>query len=148
MDPLTGAAIPGDVYASAPSFNPQSLALEKYLPAIDPNVDTNGCGEVSYSIPLLQHDNQFVSRADYTISSKNNLYGRYFIDGYQAPAFFSPTNILITTQSGNIQRVQSFTLADAHTFTPNVVNAAHASVLRRVNHRGYAPNDINAGTWA
>lgn len=146
VDPLTGAAIPGDVYSSAPSFNPQSLALEKYLPAIDPKVDTNGCGEVSYSIPLLQHDNQFVTRADYTISSKNNMYGRYFIDGYQAPAFFSPTNILITTQSGNIQRVQSFTLADAHTFTPNVVNAAHATVLRRVNHRGYAPDDINAGT--
>lgn len=146
VDPLTGAAIPGDVYPTAPSFNQQSLALEKYLPAIDPNVDTNGCGEVSYSIPLLQHDNQFVTRADYTISPKNNLYGRYFIDGYQAPAFFSPTNILITTQSGNIQRVHSLTLADAHTFTPNVVNAAHVTVLRRVNHRGYAPNDINAGT--
>jgi hypothetical protein len=39
-----------------------------------------------------------VTRVDYTINAKNNLYGRYFIDGYQAPAFFSPTNILITTR--------------------------------------------------
>ena len=146
VDPLTGAEIPGDVYPTSPSFNPQALALEKYLPAIDPAVDTSGCGEVSYSIPSLQHDNQFVTRVDYTVSAKNNLYGRYFIDGYQAPAFFSPTNILITTQSGNIQRVQSFTLADAHTFTPNLVNAAHATVMRRVNNRGYSPNDINAST--
>ena len=55
-------------------------------------------------------------------------------------------NILITTQSGNIERVQTFTLGDAYTITPNVVNAAHISILRRVNNRGYAPNDINATT--
>jgi hypothetical protein len=146
VDPLTGALLPGDVYPTSPTFNPQSLALQKYLPPIDPSIDINGCGEVSYSIPLQQNDNQFVTRVDYNITPKNNLYGRYFIDGYQAPAFFSPTNILITTQSGNIQRVQSFTLADAHTFSPNLVNAAHATLLRRVNNRGYAPNDINAAT--
>jgi hypothetical protein len=42
--------------------------------------------------------------------------------------------------------VQTFTLGDAYTITPNVVNAAHISILRRVNNRGYAPNDINATT--
>ncbi len=83
---------------------------------------------------------------DWTISSKNNLFGRYLIDGYQFPAYFSKTNILITTQSGNIQRVQNFTLGDAYTFTPNFVNSAHISVMRRVNNRGYAPDDINAAT--
>ena len=144
VDPLTGTALPGDKYASPPTFNAQALALEKYLPAIESAIDTNGCGEVSYSIPLLQNDNQFVSRVDYTINPKNNLYGRYFIDGYQAPAFFSPTNILITTQSGNIERVQTFTLGEAYTITPNLVNAAHATVMRRVDNRGYAPSDINA----
>ncbi len=99
-----------------------------------------------YAIPYQLADNQFVTRADYTVSSKQNIYGRYFIDGYQLPAFFSPTNILITTQSGNIQRVQTFTLGDAYTFTSNFVNSAHISILRRVNNRGYASNDINAAT--
>jgi hypothetical protein len=146
VDPLTGAKLPGDIYPTPPSYNPEALALEKYLPPIDPAVDTNGCGEVSYSVPLQQNDNQFVTRVDYSMTPKNNLYGRYFIDGYQAPAFFSPTNILITTQSGNIQRVQSFTLADAYTISPNLVNAAHATILRRRNNRGYAPDDINAAT--
>ena len=83
---------------------------------------------------------------DATINSKNNLYGRYLIDGYQQPAFFSPTNILITTQSGNIERVQSFTLGWSDTFTSNFVNQAHATILRRVDNRGYAANDINAAT--
>jgi len=146
VDPLTGTPLTGDKYATPPAYLAQSLALEKYLPAINPAVDTNNCGEVSYSIPLAEHDNEFVTRMDYTIGPKNSLYGRYFIDGYQQPAFFSPTNILITTQSGNIERTQSFILGLVTAFTPNFVNQAHATVMRRVDNRGYAPNDINAGT--
>jgi hypothetical protein len=143
VDPLTGAALPGNKYATTPTYNAQALALQKYLPVIDPGYDTNNCGFVSYSIPSQLFDNEFVTRVDYTVSSKQNIYGRYFVDGYQFPAYFFPTNILVTTQSGNIQRVQTFTLGDAYTFTPNVVNAAHISILRRVNNRGYNANDIN-----
>ncbi len=146
VDPLTGNPLPGNVYATKPSYLSQSLALQKYLPAIDPAFDTLGCGLVSYSIPNKITDNQFVTRVDWTISPKHNLYGRYFIDGYQDPAYFFPNNILVTTQYGVIQRVQNFTLGDAYTFTPNLVNAAHISIMRRVDNRGYAPNDINANT--
>jgi len=142
-DPLTGATLVGNKYATPPTFNPQALALYKYLPKIDPAYDVNNCGAVSYAIPSQLADNEFVTRVDYTINSKHNLYGRYFIDGYQAPAFFSPTNILITTQSGNIQRVQSFTLGESYAATSKLVNTFHATVLRRRNDRGYAPNDIN-----
>jgi hypothetical protein len=146
VDPLTGAKLDNDKYPSPPAYNQQSLNLMKYLPAINPAVDTQNCGLVSYAIPSQISDNQFVTRVDYTINPNNNLYGRYFIDGYQAPAFFSPTNILITTQSGNLQRVQSFTLGWAYTISPRMVNTAHATLLRRRNNRGYAGNDINAAT--
>ena len=145
-DPLTGTTVPGDIYATTPAWNAQALALEKYLPAINPAYDTGNCGDVSYSIPSQVSDNQFVTRVDYAINQKNNLYGRYLLDGYQAPAFFSPTNILITTQSGNIERTQSFTLGEAYTISSNLVNSAHATVLRRVNNRGYNAADINAAT--
>jgi Carboxypeptidase regulatory-like domain len=146
VDPLTGAKLVGNKYPSKPTYNAQALALLKFLPAIDPTVDINNCGLVSYSIPFLQTDNQFVTRVDWTINPKHNLYGRYFIDGFQAPAFFSPTNILITTQSGNLQRVQSFTLGEAWTINSRMVNTAHATWLRRRNSRGYADSDINATT--
>jgi hypothetical protein len=145
VDPLTGATLTGNKYASKPSYNAQSLALLAYLPKPDPAVDINNCGLVSYAIPSIQSDNQFVTRVDWTINTRNNLFGRYFIDGYQAPAFFSPTNILITTQSGNIERVQSFTLGEAFTISSRTVNSAHVTILRRVNNRGYSPDDINAG---
>ena len=141
VDPLTGAALPGNKYSSAPAFNPQALALMKYMPAAE-----DDCGTATYSIPKNTYDNQFVTRVDLTISPKQNLYGRYMVDGYQQPAFFFPNNILVTTQSGNIERVQSFVLGDAYTFSPNLVNSVHATVLRRVNHRGYNTSDINAAT--
>jgi len=130
VDPLTGAKLVNNKYPSPPKYNAQALTLLKYLPAINPSIDTNNCGLVKYAIPLQTSDNQFVTRVDYTINSKNNLYARYFIDGYQLPAFFSPTNILITTQSGNSQRVQTFTLGEAYTISPRVVNTFHVSLLR------------------
>jgi hypothetical protein len=144
VDPLTGAKLPGDIYPTKPTYNAASLALQKFLPAINPGYDTNNCGNVSYAIPYAITSNQFTTRVDYTVGSKQNIYGRYFVDGYQFPAYFSPTNILITTQSGNIQRVQNFTMGDAYTFTPNIVNAAHITIMRRVNNRGYNASDINA----
>ena len=146
VDPLTGDKLVGNKYASPPTYDPAAIELQTYLPPINPSYDTNNCGFVSYAIPYALTDNQFVTRVDYTVSPKQNIYGRYFIDGYQFPAYYDRNNILITTQSGNIQRVQTFTLGDAYTFGPSFVNAAHISILRRVNNRGYAPNDINAAT--
>jgi len=144
VDPLTGAKLAGDKYASAPTFNAQALKLQGYLPKINPALDPNNCGYVFYTIPYQLFDNQFVTRVDYTVSPRQNIYGRYLIDGYQFPAYYSPTNILVTTASGNIERVQSFVLGDAYTFSPNLVNAAHITILRRVNNRGYNASDINA----
>ncbi|GGA70265.1 hypothetical protein GCM10011507_22250 [Edaphobacter acidisoli] len=146
VDPLTGVALAGNKYASQPTYNAQALNLMKYLPQPIPSVDTQGCGLVSYAIPSQTADNQFVTRVDWTINANNNFYARYFIDGYQAPAFFSPTNILITTQSGNSERVQSFTMSEAYTISSRTINTAHATLLRRRDNRGYAANDINAAT--
>ncbi len=146
LDPLTGTALAGNKYPTKPTYSAPALALDAYLPIPNAVTDPNNCGFVRYSIPYAVTDNQFVTRVDYTVSPKQNIYGRYFVDGYQFPAYFDQHNILITTQSGNIERVQTFTLGDAYTITPNVVNAAHISILRRVDNRGYAPNDINAAT--
>jgi len=145
-DPLTGTALAGNQYSTAPTYNAQALNLQHYLPPINSALDPNNCGFVFYAIPYAITSNQFTTRVDYTVSAKQNIYGRYFVDGYQFPAYFSPTNILITTQSGNIERVQTFTLGDAYTIKQNIVNSAHLSILRRVNNRGYASNDINAAT--
>jgi hypothetical protein len=153
LDPLTGVALPGNKYTTVPTWNAQALALEKYLPPINSSVDINNCGVVQYAIPSQLFDKQFVTRVDYTLNAKNNLYGRYLLDGYQLPAFFfnPPTStnggILVTTQSGNpLQRVQTFTMGWDYTINSHTVNSAHATILRRVNDRGYNPNAINPCT--
>ncbi len=146
VDPITGALVPNNIYATPPTWNPQSLALLKYLPKIVPLPDgSDQCGHVLYAIPSENFDKQFITREDYTLSSKDNLYARYLLDSYQAPSFFFPTNILVTTQSGNPeQRVQTGTIGENHVFNSSLVNTAHASILRRRNDRGFNPSDINA----
>ena len=140
VNPLTGAALVNNQINPA-LFSPQALALVKYLP-----VSTDPAGFISYQIPSQVSDNEFVTRVDYTINPKNTLYGRYFIDGYQAPPFFNPSNILVTSQSGNFQRVQSVTVGEDYVISSKLVNSAHLTLSRRRNNRGFAANDINANT--
>jgi hypothetical protein len=143
-DPLTGNPIPGNKYPTPPTYNAQALALEAYMPTINPAFDTGNVGAVSFKIPSEVFDNQFVTRVDYTINQRNNLYARYFIDGYQAPSFFAKggTNggILQTSQApGNYERVQTAVIAEAFTWRPNLVNSFHASGSKRVDLRQSAP---------
>ena len=143
-DPLTGAAIPGNKYATTPTFNSSALALAKYLPSSSSAADVASydpnCGTVKFSIPTEFYDNQFVTREDWTVNAKNNFYARYMIDGYQAPSFFSPTDVLITFQApGNYERVQTATAGLATTFTANLINSVHISGTKRVDNRTSAP---------
>ncbi len=140
-NPITKALLPNN-FISPTLFSPQALALVKYLPTA--GNQTNG--QTTYQIPSKTSDNQFVSRVDWTINGKNNFFGRYFIDGYQAPPFFNPNNILVTTQSGNFQRVQSLVLGEDYALSAKTVNSVHVTVSRRRNNRGFAQNDINANT--
>lgn len=139
LNPLTGAVLPNN-FISPTLFSPQALALAKYLPTA--GLPT---GQTSYQIPLKTSDNEFVTRVDYTLNQRNNLFARYFIDGYQSPPFFFPNNILVTTQSGNFQRVQSLVVGEDFTINSKMVNSAHLTLSRRRNNRGFAPNDINTG---
>jgi len=145
-DPITGALIPGDKYTTVPTWNAQALALQKYLPPIVAANDPSNCGVVTYAIPSQVYDKQLVTRADYRINAKNNLYGRYLLDGYQAPSFFSKTNILLATPApGNYERVQTATIGEDYTLSSRTINSAHVTVTRRVDLRSSAPG-INACT--
>jgi len=137
LNPQTGAVLPNN-HINPATFIAQSLALQKLFPAT-----SDPCGAVNYSIPSQTAENQFVTRVDWTINSKNSMYGRYMLDGYGAPAFYSPTNVLITTQPGNEQRVQSLTLGESYVITSKMVNSFNATATRRRNDRGAAATGVN-----
>lgn len=145
VDPQTGTLLVNNKYSATAgvTWNPnvQALALDKYLPT-----STNACGLVTFAIPNQTAENQIVTRVDATINPKNSLYGRYFLDGYQHPAFYSPTNILITGQTGNYERVQGLTLGETYVLTPKMVNSFHATGTIRDINRGPSATGINPGT--
>jgi hypothetical protein len=140
LDPKTGAVLPGNQIDPG-TFNATALALDKYLPK-----PTNDCGLVTFAIPSELTENQFVTRIDSTINRKNSFYGRYWFDDYQHPAFFSPTNILITGQTGNYERAQSLTLGETYTPTSRLVNTFRATGTRRSISRGPSSTGINPST--
>lgn len=81
-DLASGALLPGNKYnftsngypaVPLPVWNASALALQKQLPPINPALDPNNCGHVSYSIPNITADTQFDTRVDYNINQKNNI---------------------------------------------------------------------------
>ena len=145
-NPQTGALLSGN-QISPSFFSPISLAIEKYLPQT-----TDPRGEVKYALPGDYTENQFVTRIDATLSSKNSLYGRYFLDGYAHPAAWDPTNALVTAQYGNLERVQSLTIGENYIFNAHTVNSVHITADRRRDDRqpaaqGISPNSVGISMY-
>jgi len=138
VSPTTGQPFPND-FVDPSLFNPQALNLLKYVP-----VASNPCGQVTYSIPQPQREDQYIGRADWTQSAKHNVFGRYYYADYGSPGQFSKTNILLARQRGVVERAQSVVLADTYSFNPTTLNSAHATYTRLAITRGPAPDMINA----
>ncbi len=140
LNPETGAILPND-QISPSYFDPAALALIKHFPT-----PTNSCGLVTFAIPNEVSENQFITREDWTINSTNSAFGRYWRDSYTHPAFYSPSNVLITQQNGNFETVQGLALSETWVPTAHLVNTATASITLRDIHRGPASQGLNANS--
>ncbi|MFN7925535.1 MAG: carboxypeptidase regulatory-like domain-containing protein [Bryobacteraceae bacterium] len=138
LDPSTRQPFPG-AQVPVSLFDPASVALSKYLPkTADP------CGRVSWGIPVQSNDHQYITRVDWNISPRHQVYGRYMRDDYTLKAFFLPDNILVTSTTGNVEHAQTFVIADNFTVSPTMVNSLRFTIGRRTNDRGTHPDGINA----
>jgi len=129
--------------ANPTSFDPASVKVFSagYVP-----LSTDPCGLLNYALPAIDTENQEIGRVDYVFSNKHNLYGRYFIDGFQAPPPFDIHNLILTQTPGNWERAQSLTIGDNYSISRNLVNSFHVTASRRRDNRGVNPGDINATT--
>ncbi len=159
VDPLTGILLINNNYADTPgvswtaSENAQAKALAAYLPSsascsagnycVSANTGAGQNGLVKYAVPQQLSENLFVTRIDANINAKHSLYGRYLLDGYDNSAFFSPTNALVTSSAGNLERVQALTIAETYVITDKLVNTFHATGDRRRNDRGPSAQGIS-----
>jgi hypothetical protein len=160
VDPVTGIKLVDNNYTGTSgvtwSPNAQALALAAHLPSakncsgsnycFSADTGAGGSGLVRYAVPQRLSENLFVTRIDSTINSKHSLYGRYLLDGYNNAAFYSPTNALVTSSAGNLERVQALTLAETYIITDKLVNTFHATGDRRRNNRGPAADGLNSST--
>jgi hypothetical protein len=110
---------------SSALFNPQALNLLKQVP-----VSSNPCGTVQYGIPDNSGEDQVFGRVDFHQSDKNSFFGRYFLANYNNPTGDAAQNALISSQSGYLDRSQSFTLGDNYVFGPGTLLALHATATR------------------
>jgi hypothetical protein len=139
VDPVTGIDISATRRLPASSISPQALKLSTMLP----NAQADQYGRVNIALPANNTEDQYIGRIDYTFNQRHNLFGRYFLTNYNAPAYFSPTNLLLTTTAGNDERVQTFTLGDTFIVTPRIVNTFHGTYARRRDNRGPTAGGIN-----
>jgi hypothetical protein len=123
-------------------FSPAAKNLLSYLPLSQ----ADSVGRVNIALPGNNTEDQYIGRVDYTWSQRHTLFGRYYLTNYSQPAYFSPTNVLLTTVAGNDMRVQSFTLGDTFIISPRLVNTFHGTYSRRRNNRGPTAGGINANT--
>jgi hypothetical protein len=148
VNPVSGATIsttPGSANyrrVDTSTYSQQALNLMKYLPLSQ----ADQYGYIRIALPANYSEDQYIGRVDYTWSSRHSLFGRYYITNYNAPSYYSPTNLLLTTTAGNDERVQTFTLGDTFNFTPRMINTFHGTYARRRNNRGPTAGGINAQT--
>ncbi len=141
VDPVTGADITATRKVPTSSISPQAIALSKLLPLSQADPVT---GFTQISLPAINSEDQYIGRIDYSLNAKHSVFARYFITNYKAPAFYSPTNLLLTTTAGNDERVMNFTLGETFIITPKMVNTFHGGYARRRDNRGPTAGGINA----
>jgi hypothetical protein len=137
-NPITGVPYANNQIPVS-TFDPAALKIAKnYLPST-----TDPCGKVQYGIPANNPDNQWVGRVDYSLSSKHNMFGRFYLYDFTGQTTFDGKNALTTTTAGNMDRSVTATFGDTYSFSPNSVNSFHLTFNRRRDNRGVAANLFN-----
>ncbi len=113
-------------------FNPVALKVLALMP-----VSTDPCGKLIYTIPSSDHETQLLGKVDYTVSSRQTFFARYYVTDYLHP-FFYKDNILTMSQNSSVglaDRVN--TVVVGHTFVINqdTTNSLRASFARSAIHR-------------
>jgi hypothetical protein len=136
IDPAAaGQPFPNN-FISPTRFSAPAVGISKLIP-----VSADPCGQITYAIPNPNNENQDVARVDWLQSTRNSIYGRFFVADYDNPVIYTD-NLLTTTRSGLEERATSAVVADQYA-TPGLVNSFHATYTRLVNNRAVSPQMPN-----
>ena len=122
-------------------FDPASQGVLKYLPS-----SPNPTGLVFFSQPTIQNFNEFITRIDYGISSKDRLNFRINEDWFNQPGIYSSANIL-TYADSSIDNSYNTALQETHVFSSTLLNDARFSVFRTDTSRQPPPGTPNVADF-
>jgi hypothetical protein len=131
--PFSGNQIPASLLSTV------ALGVTQYLPTSS----ANPCGLVTFGIPQTGDEEQYIGRTDYTMSSKNTLFGRYFVDDWRNPPVLINKNLLTSTSPGNFELAQEATIGDTYVFGAGTLNSFHLGFNRIRDNRGPTAFPIN-----
>ena len=131
IDPVTGAAFPGNIIPTA-RLNATSLRIQtRFFPLPNfGNPDLLAAGNFRSLVARRNLTNKWDARIDQKITDRNMLYARYaWRGGPQEPLENLPT---IGNRNG-YRRSSSFVLSDTHTFSQSLVNEFRIGFQRSPN---------------
>ena len=144
--PITLKNPSGGTYAgnqiNPATFNTQAVNyVNKYIPTT-----TNSCGKLLIGIPNPSNEYQYIGRVDWTQSTRNSVFGRYFNSKYSNPPVYTNNNLLDTTRTGIYMMAQEVTMGDTFSLTQKMINSLHLTWTRLPLTRGAAPNVPSAAS--
>lgn len=140
VNPQTGQPFPGNQIDPS-LYNPVSLAMLKQIPR------ATGTGQVFYAIPGIHQDyNEFVTRGDQSLSSKDQLSLMYYYNRFSNAGLYDPKNLLTLSNQSRIVYHNAM-IDETHTFKSNLLNSFRASYSRTGASRAPVPGSPGVGTF-
>ena len=104
---------------------------------------TDPCGEIRYSVPLDDNDEQFVARVDYQLSPNSSMFGRYITDFERRPGTLERTGNLLAISNvnrpANFKHAQIVAYGLTQVFGPDAVNSLRATIVDTDNTNNVPP---------
>ncbi len=88
---------------------------------------TDPCGEIRFSRPAKEDEYVTVGRADYQVTDKHSVFGRYFSASRQQPTDFDGKNVLTLSTGTQDQKAYSVSFGDTWLLGANTVNSLRGS---------------------
>jgi hypothetical protein len=144
LDPTTGLQFPIN-QIPLNRLDPAALAFAKALPASSTN------GQVFYQVPVLQTFNEYISRVDHDLTSKDHIFLHYYYNDFLLGGTLNPANLLTYKDAAHI-RFQSALISETHTFKSNllnslIVNYTRESAARQPESTAPSIADFGVNIW-
>jgi carboxypeptidase family protein/TonB-dependent receptor-like protein len=128
-------------------FSPIALRFLEHVP-----VSNDPCGRLQYGIPNNNTEHQTLGRADYTLTSKQMVFGRYLYAVYDNPATYDGKNALTLSRTGQNNQVHSFVGGHHWILSVSTLNAFHVTYNKTINDRPmpvyFSPADLGAAVYS